>query len=237
MKRFFYSLMAMFVMAYAVVSCDEANNTTEGYFEGIFTVEGKAVIPEMQDTFYNVKNSASFGLKDGDRAMMRVKYFIDNVYGPQMAEWSIDRVYGRIKTRELTPAALIDSAAFTSPLSDIRMYIPYGSQWVWNGLQNINVVSYTNGIEPEYRMTVDGFANDTLALTLFAKVDDGDIEKTTLLSYEIAAALPMLSNVEQQAAKVPDTIYTRISTLYYYAAADTVQRVTVYGGKCANPFK
>lgn len=237
MKKFYYGIIAAFMAICGVVSCDEANNTTEGYIEGIFTLEQKYVIPEMSDTSYFINNTSDFDLNSGDRALMRIKYFIDNVVGAQRAVWEIDKIYGVIPTRELIKATEIDSTEYSSQIAGILNFIPYGAAWAWNGLQNINVVYYTDDSKAQFDMTVTDFANDTLSLFLHAKIADGKKERSELLSYDISKAHLMLPEAKQQEAKKAEKIRTKISMLYYDAQNDSTYVATIIGGECENPFK
>ena len=236
-KKLISVFSAISIITVALISCDDANNTTEGYIEGLYTVWGKTVMPELEDTFYVTENVGTFGLKSGDRGVMRVKYFVDNVLGPKKAVWEIDEVRGLVETYPLTSATQLDSAEYSSPFVGITPFATYGSAWAWNKLQNLYAVYYTDGSDARFAMTPTGFAKDTLSLMLYADINDGETMQAQLLTFDLASALPLLDSKQQQDAMQPDTIVTKMSMLFYDAEVDSVIVSTIIGGRCANPFR
>ena len=236
MKRFVNAFFAM-VMLLSFAACDDANNTTEYYFDGLYTVRGEMLWPEQQDTFYVAPNVKSMGLKTGDRALLRVRCFVDNVFGPLAAQWSVDKVFGHIPTRSIENIPAADSVLYNSSFVGITPCFNYGTSWIWNGVQNVNVVYYTNGTEPDFRMTAPAFVDDTLRLTLLSKFEDGEELTSNLLSFDLASALPLLKNHEQGLLAGKDTLRTKITMRYYDAVADTVYMAKFFAGLCANPFR
>lgn len=236
MKRFVNAFFAM-VTLLSFAACDDANNTTEYYIDGLYTVRGEMLWPEQQDTFYVAPNVKSMGLNTGDRALLRVRCFVDNVFGPLAAQWSVDKVFSIVPTRSIESVSSADSLQYNSSLVGITPYFNYGTSWIWNGIQNVNVVYYTNGDEPDFKMTAPAFVNDTLCVTLLSKIEDGEELTSHLLSFDLASALPLLKNQEQGLLTGKDTLRTKITMRYYDAVADTVYMAKFFAGKCANPFR
>lgn len=237
MKKVFLSLLAFSAMMLSFVSCDDANNTTEYFFDGIYSVRGQMIFPELEDTFYVVDNIEEHGLVNGDRAVMRVNCFVDNVIGAHKAKWSIETVYDVIPTLDVDAAADVNADVYSSPLVGLTPYNTYGAAWLWNGIQNINVVYYSDGSEPQFKMVTDGFVNDTLRLSLYAKINDGETAMPQLLSFDISTALQLLDSNQLQALQTVDTLCTKVDMLYYDAKADVVETVEIIGGKTVNPFR
>lgn len=241
MKKIIGIFATVAFMAFAIVSCEDPENTTDGYIEGLFTIHGHHVIPETSDTMYYVNNMNEFGLKTGERGIMRIKYEYDSFMGPLTAKWEIGKVYSLIPTRTLTAASEIDEAEMDSYFADVYNFVAYnnyGYAWVWKNIQNINVIYYTDGSkEPDFRMSADGFANDTLKLHLWAgNITDGDNKIGELLSFDISNAASMLDEAERSQLVLPDTIYTTI-TADFGVDKNEIERATIYTGKCANPYK
>lgn len=236
MKKLFNSFLLMLMLLFAA-ACDDANNTTEYYFDGIYSVRGEMLLPELEDTFYVAPNIKSMGLATGDRALMRVRCFVDNVFGPNAAQWSVDKVYSLLPAENVSPLTAEDSLLYVSPLAGITSFANYGSAWVWNAIQNICVVYYGNGSEADFRMTAPAFVNDTLCLTLVAKIEDAEEPVSQLLSFDLASALPLMTVGEQGLLAGRDTLRTKVLMRYYDAPADTVYTAKIFGGKCVNPFR
>lgn len=234
MKRFFCGLITFSAMLAGFVSCDNATNTTEGYYEGIFTINGKRVIPELTDTFYIVNET--MGLDDGDRALMRLNYFIDNAYGTAAAKWSIGTVYEKNQVDDIVSAQSVSPDEYTSAISGIYEGY-YGAAWAWLKYQNLNIVYKSDGSEPLFKMVADNFENDTLYLSLHAKITNGDNTNQKLLCYDITSALRWLDSDKQAEMLTADTLNTKIMMKYYDQEEETVKEGTIIGGKAVNPFK
>ncbi len=241
MKKFIGSIAAMAIMAISFASCEDPKNTTDGYIEGLYTIKGYHVVPENSDTMYYVDNVNDFQLKTGDRGIMRIKYKYDSFMGPITAKWEIGKIYDIIKTRRLTPAAEIDATQMNSYFADVYPFVAYdnyGYAWIWNNIQNINVIYHTDGsTEPDFRMSVEGFANDTLKLHLWAgNINDGDNKIAELLSFDISDAGTMLNETERNIFANTDTIFTTVTT-HFGTNINEIEEATIYTGKCANPGK
>ena len=236
MKKLLLSLSAVLFLLF-VVSCDKATNTTNGYFDGIFTVYGHTIMPELEDTSYVVGDLSSYGLKTGDRALMRVKYNIDNVYGPLYAKWSVDKVYEVIEPGKITSGDDIAEGDFQSSILGVAEFLNYGAVWTWNGLQNIYVGYECDGSEPEFRMIAPEIKNDTLQLSLVARMKSGDKQYVKLLSYDLTTAYPLLDTEAQNAIIRYDSINTKINVRYYDYVEEVAVPGVIIGGKLKNPFK
>lgn len=237
MKKFANYCLVMMMLLFMFAACDDAHNTSEYYFDGIYTVKGEMLFPEQGDTFYVARNIKSMGLETGDRGLMRVGCFVDNVYGASAAVWNVETVYSLLPTRDIEQLSAEDSLLYNTPFVGITTFVNYGASWIWNGIQNVNVLFYSNGEEPAFRMTAPAFVNDTLCMTLLAKVDDGETFNSELLSFDLADAVPLLGNYEKNMLVAKDTLRTKIKMRYYDAAADTVYMAEIFAGKCANPFR
>ena len=52
MKKTLFALCALFVSIFTITSCDPATSTSEGSFQGIYTVDRSFLRPELNDTAY-----------------------------------------------------------------------------------------------------------------------------------------------------------------------------------------
>lgn len=239
MKSVFYGLLAVVSVLFVMNSCDKSTNTMEGYIENIFTVRGNDVVPELADTFYHVKNLRDFGLQDGDRAVMRVSYYYDTFAGPWTARWEVSAVKELIPQQGITPLADVDTQEMNSHVSGLpEHYYGYNPVWLSRKYQNIFVKYYTDGTAPQFKMTTDGFVNDTLRLTLWSKISEGDTETAQIMSFNLAEIPSMISEVQRRALLSKDTLFTRIKLRYKdYEENEEPYTAEIIGGKCVNPFK
>lgn len=236
MKKLFICVCVALAAAFTTISCDDANNTTEGTMDVLCTVNGHRVYPDLVDTFYVIRNMADWDLSDGDRGLFRLKYFIDNVYGSAATEWNIEEVYGLVPVRALTPVADVDSSVYSSAVSGLQLFNTYGATWAYRGMQNINVTYYTDGSEPDFKMVASGVSGDTLKLSLLSKINDGDKFASKLLTFDLSEARSHLGG-NAGLIDVPDSLYTKIALFYYDALEDSVVVSEIMGGRLANPFK
>lgn len=235
MKNLFTIFISVFALC-CVFSCDEANDTTSTYYDGLFTVYGESVIPEMHDTAFVVGDLSYLGLQKGDKALMRVSCFIDNVYGPKYARWQVDKLYEKIEKHAITKLSAQDSAEYVSPVLGIGGYYTYGAAWAWLGTQMLNVVYNTDGSAPAFNLDAEGAVNDTLKLRLTAKITDGEETAAKLLCYDLTTARNMIEQSALNRLLTYDTIYTSITMQYRNAVNDSIIDATIIGGKLANPF-
>ena len=123
MKKIFslFSVAAAMFSLIAVASCDNATNYTKGYKDGIYKVWGHTLTPEMEDTSYVVGDVSSFGLKTGDRALLRLNFFIDNVFGASKAKWDVEKVYDIIESSAITSVDDIDEGDLQSHILGIKL--------------------------------------------------------------------------------------------------------------------
>lgn len=237
MKKILQAVAVLFATMTVVTSCDEATNYTKGYQDGIYTVWGHTVTPEMEDTSYVVGDVSSYGLKTGDRALLRVKYFIDNVFGPLKAKWEVEKVYEVIEPRAITAGDDIAEGDYDSYILGIADFLYYGPVWAWDGLQNINVAYECDGTAPEFRMVAPEASNDTLYLSLVSRIKSGDERYVKLLSFDLDDAYPLLGNDERNSISRYDSIYTSINLRYYDFDEEAPVDANIIGGKLKNPFK
>ena len=239
MRKIFSILSVAVVLffMFMTASCDKATNYTEGNYDGIFTVWGQTIRPEMQDTFYVVGDLSSFGLKTGDRAEMRVNYYIDNAFGPSYAKWSVDKVYSVIVPEKITSGDDIQEGDFESCILQTYNYGGYGDAWAWNGLQNINVAYECDGTAPQFRLIAPEVSNNTLTLTLVANIKGGDKRYVKLLTYDLASAYSLLDRETRYSIERYDSIYTKIKYQEYDYVEEAAVTREIDGGKLLNPFK
>lgn len=233
----FFSVAAAMFSLIAVASCDKATNYTKGYQDGIYKVWGHTVTPEMEDTSYVVGDVSSFGLKTGDRALLRVNFFIDNVFGASKAKWDVEKVYEIIESRAITAGDDIAEGDFQSHIFGIADFLYYGPVWAWDGLQNINVAYECDGTEPEFRMIAPEANKDTLYMSLVSRMKSGDERYVKLLSFDLNDAYPLLDNEEKNSISRYDSIYTKIRVRYYDYEDEEVKNGEIIGGKLKNPFR
>lgn len=236
MKKPLIFLFVAFATAFTTISCDDANNTMEGYMDVLCTVDGHRVYPELLDTFYLIRNMDEWDLNDGDRGLFRLKYFTDNALGSASTKWEISMVHGLVPVRGLTPVADVDSAVYSSAVSGLQYFNSYGAVWAWRGMQNINVTYYTDGNDADFKMIASGVSGDTLKLSLLSDIKDGDKFKSHLLTFDLSDARSHLGG-KAGMIDVYDSLYTKIQMFYYDAGIDSVVVSSIDGGRLANPFK
>ncbi len=240
MKKILFALCTLFVFIFAFTSCDSAESTSEGYIQGLYTIDRNFVRPELKDTvYYKVKNIGEHGLQDGDRAYLTLGYEIDNYTG--MAEYYIKSVEGIIPVSGLTAAADIDTEIYSSPIIGLRKVLinteVASAMWLWKNFQNISIDYRSNGAEGDFKLSPVKLEGDTLCFALNAKIEDGDKYITKLLSFDISSAANMLPDEEKDKLVALDSIYTKITTLWYDEYNDTTRIAEPFGGKYKNCFK
>lgn len=236
MKKIVSVIFVACAVILSVVSCGDLNDTTEGYTERIFTVEGNRIYPELEDTFFVVNNVAAMDLQTGDRAWLRVNYFMDNMLGMNYARYEIGDVIERIPVLELADAASVDEQEYSSPVN-LGVEAFYRSFWSWRKYQNIKVAYKGNGTEPDFKMVVRGYDNDTLRLSILAKYESGDQAASKLLCYDLKSSMPLLEPAQQSEMLRADTLVTKITMKYIDNQDNTLKESSMIGGKTANPFR
>lgn len=236
MRKFLSVIFGVCAVLMGAVSCDDANDTTEGYTQAIFTIEGNRVYPELSDTFYVVKNADAMGLQSGDRGWMRINFFVDNMLGMGSARYEIGEVIEQIPVLALSDTADVDDQEYSLPVNlEVEAY--YGAFWAWRKYQNIKVAYKGNGAEPDFKMVVTGYDSDTLHLSVLAKYVAGDIEASKLLCYDLRTSIPMLEPAQQSDIMRADTLVTKIKLNYIDNEDNTLKEGSIIGGKIANPFR
>lgn len=236
MKNLVSVFFTVVVFTLGVISCDDATDTTEGYTKALFTIGNNTVFPEMVDTFYVVNNIETMGLKNGDRALLRLDYFVDNVVGMKGAKYEIGEVYEVYPVYDIVDANSIDRNEYTSALTGL-ISSSYGAVWAWNGYQNLNVVYKNDGTEPEFKMVMTGYDNDTLRLSLLSKMTEGEKENAKFICFDLKSVVPMLNTEQLNKILNADTLNTKITMNHFDSQEETVIERTIIGGKIANPFK
>ncbi len=237
MKKIIYGLLTLVTFSFAVSSCDNATDTTKGYIENIFTLKGNTLIPELSDTSYIISNIKDFALKDGDRAIMRIKYYYDTFFGMSNAVWQLDEVISTIPLRKILSADDINPDDMNSSFSGIYPYFGYDPVWIWDKKQNISVLYHTDDTAPEFAMTATGVTADTINLSLWAKTISGDKLCLDLLTFDLSDIPSLLNETDRTRIMSADTLYTKITMSYLGSDSDTPETMNIIGGKCANPYK
>jgi hypothetical protein len=241
MKKNLFALCALFVFIFATTSCDEATSTSEGYFQGLYTVDRNFLRPEMIDTFYKVDNIVEFGLKNGDRAYITLAYEYDNYYGPANTKYYIKSVDKIVPVYGLTALSDIDTSDYSYPIFSLEKIFlnnyMSGAMWLWKNFQNVNIGYYSNGTEGDFKLSPVKLSGDTLCFALNAKIENGEKYKTKFLSFDITSAVNILPAEEAEKLVKLDSIYTQISTLWHDEDNDTVKVMYPFGGKYKNCFK
>lgn len=236
MKKNIFVFCTFLLSIFAMVSCDDANSVSEGYVQGLYTVDRNFLRPEMVDTFYKVDNMADFDLENGDRVYLTLAYEVDNYYGASMAKYYIKSVEGKIPVSGLTAAGDVDEALYSSAILGFREKPKYGGFWFWNKYQNINVVYYGNGTEGDFKLSPLGMSGDTLCFALNAKIEDGDEYMEQLLSFDVASVVESLPAEDATRLSQLDSISTKITLRWYDERNDTVKVMSPAAGKYKNPF-
>lgn len=241
MKKNLFALFTLFVSIFAFISCDNVTSTNEGYVQGLYTVDRNFVRPELVDTFYKIENMADFDLKSGDRAYLTVAYEFDNYLGPGTAKYRIKSVEGILPILGLTAAEDIDATTYSSPISGLHKILinteAASAMWFWKKFLNVNVGYSCNGEEGDFKLSPVGLSGDTLCFALNAKIEDGEEYMTSLLSFDISAAVNMLSTEDAKKLVALDSIYTKIATRWYDEENDTIKTMYPGIGKYKNNFK
>lgn len=241
MKKIFFALCVLFVSIIVITSCDKATSTSDGYTQGIYTVDRNFLRPELVDTFFKVDNVSDFGLKNGDRAYFTVGYDIDNYYGAGAAKYYIKSVDALLPVYGLTASSSIDHSVYSSPISSLeRVFINTevaSAMWLWKKFQNISVGYYSNGTEGDFKLSPVGLSGDTLCFALNAKIEDGEKFMTKILSYDVSSVTNMLPAEEIKKLSSLDSIYTQISLRWYDSNNDTIKTMYPFGGKYKNYLK
>lgn len=236
MKNLVSVFLTVVAFTLGVVSCENATDTTEGYTIELFTVGNNSVSPEMADTFYVVDNIETMGLKNGDRALLRLDYFVDNMVGMKGAKYEIGEVYEVYPVYDIVDANSVERNEYTSALTGL-ISSSYGAAWAWNGYQNLNVVYKNDGAEPEFKMVMTGYDNDTLRLSLLSKMTDGEKENAQLICFDLKSVVSILNTEQLNKILKADTLNTKITMNHFDSQEESVVERTIIGGKIANPFK
>lgn len=244
MKRNFLLLASCLLAIFAttfVTSCDEINSTTKGYTQEIYTVDRNFLRPENLDTFYTIKKDeiASFGLNDGDRAIISLGYNYDNTVGATSAQWFIKSVDEKIPVYTLTSGADVDKQVFSSAIAGVGPFSMYGSHWMWKGYQNIYVGYYSDGSFGNFKLAPAGMSGDTICFDLYSQIPTGDKPIKHLLSFDIKSVASMLSKEEATQLNELDSVYTKITTKVEFFNNDgstTIRPARIIGGKYKRTF-
>lgn len=236
MKKNIFVFCTFLLSIFAVVSCDNATSVSEGYLQGLYTVDRNFLRPEMVDTFYKVDNVADFGLVDGDRAYITLAYEIDNYFGPSMAKYRIKSVEGKIPVSGLTAAGDVDASEYSSAILGFREKPMYGWVWLWNKYQNVSVTYYSNGSLGDFKLTPAGLSGDTLCFALNAKIEAGDEYVEQLMSFDVSSYVDILSADDAAKLIALDSLNTKLTFRWYDERNDTVKVRSIVSGKFKNCF-
>ena len=234
-------IFCMLAITTAIISCDNATSTSDGYTQGLYTVDRNFLYPELVDTFFKVDNVSDFGLKTGDRTYLTRAYEVDNYYGMSMAKYHIKSVEEVLPVYGLTAIDDIDATKYTSPISEISLILlnNYSAKamWLWKKYQNINVGYYSNGKEGDFKLSPIKLSGDTLCFALNAKIESGDKFMSQLLSFDISSATNILPAEDAKKLAQLDSIHTKISILWHDEITDSIKTMYPFGGKYKNYFK
>lgn len=232
-------LLAIFAAAF-VTSCDKANSTSDGHTQRIFTVDRNFLRPENVDTFYTIKKSEveSFGLKDGDRAIITLGYKIDNTVGALGAQWYIKSVEEKLPVYALAPAADVDKDVYSSAIAGIGLMPLYGSHWMWKGFQNIYIGYYSNGSFGDFKMVPTGMSGDTICFDLYSQIPSGDEPMKQLLTFDIRSVASMMSEEDAEKLASLDSVCTKITTNVelFSNEGSYIKKMSIGGGKYRRTF-
>lgn len=211
-----YSMIVALMATVLVWSCGPAEfeNSVTYELEALCTVNKSRIEPEFSDsTFFFAKNVEQFGLKTGDRAIMKMVCTY-NLYSETTPLWTIVDVKKRIPVYPLS--ADIDTAAYTTPviaLDPVDFFNEFTAlTWVWNKKQNISIVY--KGVEEDasYAMTVRGVRDGYVQLDLFVNAKEGTADVKTLLTFDISNIADFLSDADKSA--LPSNL-DEIKTIIY----------------------
>lgn len=213
MKRL-YSILSAVAVAAVLWACGPAvlENYVTYELETLCMVNKSRIEPEFSDsTFMFVKNVDEFGLKTGDRVVLKMTATYD-LYSETEPLWTILDVKKRIPVYPLS--AEIDTAAYKTPivaLEPVDFFNQFAAlTWVWKNKQNINVVY--NGVEEtaSFAMTVRGVKDGYVELNLYVDADEQEKSTTTLLTFDISDIKDFLT--PEQVAQLPEgeVVKTRI---------------------------
>lgn len=232
----FCCIISFFTLTITIVSCDSADSTSKGTIQGIYTVSGNSLRPELTDTFYTVKNLQDFGLRNGNRAILTLRYDIDNTLGAKLAKWQIKSVEEILPVLLPTSKENVDESIYSSAITGIGPMPKYGAYWLWRNYQNIYIGYYSNGTNGDFKLSPIGLSKDTLCFTLNSKITAGGKPMKQLLSFDISSAISMLSTEEISNFSKLDSIYTKITTKVELLDQDTIKTMSITGGKYKKTF-
>ena len=236
MKKNIFVFCTLLVSIFATISCDHATSVSEGYVQGLYTVDRNFLYPEMVDTFYKVDNISDFGLQDGDRAYITLAYEVDNYFGPTMAKYYIKSVEGKVPVSALSAKEDVDASEYSSAILGFRSKALYGWGWLWNKYQNVSVAYYSNGSLGDFKLTPKGLSGDTLCFALNAKIEDGDEYVEHLMSFDVSSFVDILSADEAAKLYALDSLNTKLTFRWYDEEKDSVKIRSIVPGKYKNCF-
>ncbi len=246
MKKSIVFLFSAFVALFFVsISCDDANSTSDGTIQGIFTVNRNFLYPEMQDSFYRVDpgDISAFDLNEGDRAFMTLQYEIDNTMGSAFAKWSLKSVEEKLSVSALTAIADVDTVEFSSPvvgLSEMLVATPspvvqsdlvIAADWYWNKKQNFNLFFYGNGSVGDFQFSPMGVSKDTLCFALNSKIAKGDEPTIQLVTFDLSNVRTMLSAKDAGLLAELDSFCINVTTKVLDPDKNVVKILTFSNGK------
>ena len=222
--------------SFAMTACDDATSASNGYSQGIYTVDRYFLYPEMLDTFLRVDNISDFDLKDGDRAYLTLAYEYDNYLGASKARYYIKSVEAVLPVSGLTAAGDVDESIYSSSILGWNPLAKYGGMWFWKKYQNLSVVYYSNGNEGDFKLSPVKLSGDTLCFDLNAKIEDGDKVVSSILMFDVSSAANMLPAEDAEKLVELDSIYMQVALRWRPEGVDTVRVMYPTMGKYKNCF-
>ena len=240
--KIFLSLAVATVFS-MVVSCGPAEGgyTEEAYFDDIFTVNKSTLQPEFSDTSFMVSNVLNYGLNTGDRAHLVLHYYWD-AYSGVKPEYKIHEVVEVIPTREVSAMDSTVLAEYNTLMKldyyelDDRYYKPV---WVWNNLQNINVVYNGYFDSVDFKLMLRGVlaSEEAIEFDLVAKsAYTTNVESTKLLTFDLTKVGSMLSPAQKNSLASCDSVKTKIYCKSKNSEGEIVTE-SFTGGKLKNIFR
>ncbi len=190
-NKFFYQLLAVAaIIGFAACSNPEASMLHQGTFENVFDVKEGSICPAFSEDKYSVENLSAMGLRNGDRAYLRVGYVYDE-YAMPTPYMNIEECYTKVPFSSMIKKRDLDKKLFNSPLKGIApIYFftingqvssePVTYIWADDETQNV-AVRYDKEYIGEFKMTLDSVRESVAFFRLYANLSpaNGRIDPNT----------------------------------------------------------
>ena len=192
MKNKFLNLLFFFAVGVGIAGCDdpEVSMFHQGVFENVFDVKMGSICPAFSDDEYTVNNLSEMGLREGDRAYLKVSYVYD-VYSMPTPYMNIEECYTKVPFLSMSKKGSFDKKLFNSPLAGIAPIYFFtidgqvsseAATYIWadDATQNV-AVRYDKNYVGEFKMTLDSVRESVAFFRLYANLSpaNGRVDSNT----------------------------------------------------------